>query len=134
MGHSGCMASEPGDSTAMVAATPVEREIAHRFARLTNHSADVVEVADRTYTIPRVDGVLMRPEGMSEAEWNIHQDAMASSRNMPGYLAAHFRRVELAQKIAGERRADLPPIAGFVVHLVQQKQYDVVDVTPEAIE
>jgi hypothetical protein len=107
-----------------------EDQIARRFGRMVEASANVVDVADRTHTIPRDErGNLIRPRGMSDAEWNIHCDAMCSSRDVPSYLAQHYRRVETAQKIAGLRGAELPPIAGYMVRIVERKNYETVDVT-----
>lgn len=105
-------------------------QIARRFGRMVEASANVVDVADHTHTIPRDErGNLIRPPGMSDAEWNVHCDAMCSGRNVPVYLAEHYRRIETAQKIAGLRGADLPPIAGYVVHVMEKKVYETVDVT-----
>ena len=111
-------------------ATVPEQQVAQRFGRMVAASANVVEVADKTHTIPRDEkGNLKRPAGMSDAEWNVHQDAMCSTRNVPIYLAEHYRRIETAQKIAGMRGAELPPVAGYVLHLMEKKVYPVVDVT-----
>jgi hypothetical protein len=111
-------------------ATVPEQQIAQRFGKMVSASADVVDVADRTNKISRDKaGNLVRPEGLSDAEWNIHCDAMCSTRNVPIYLSEHYRRVETAQKIAGARGAELPPIAGYVLHLMQAKVYETVDVT-----
>lgn len=105
------------------------RAVGEAIARRTEESLRVAEIVDRTYTIPRKDGVLVRPDGMSDAEWNLHQDAMMSGRNVPVYLSEHLRRVETAQKIAGAQGGQLPLIAGFIVHTVHAKVYDVIDVT-----
>jgi hypothetical protein len=111
-------------------ATVPEQQIARRFGKMVEASADVVDIADRTHKISRgKDGALVRPEGMSDAEWNIHCDAMQSERNAPIYLKAHYQRVETAQKIAGARGAELPPVAGYVLHLMERKVYPTVDVT-----
>ncbi len=111
-------------------ATVPEQQIAQRFGKMVSASADVVDIADRTHKISRDDsGDLVRPDGMSDAEWNIHCDAMASERNAPIYLKEHYRRVETAQKIAGARGGELPPVAGYVLHLMEKKSYPVVDVT-----
>ena len=111
-------------------ATVPEQQIAQRFGKMVSASADVVDIADRTYKIARDErGILIKPEGVSDAEWNIHLDAMASERNAPIYLKEHYRRVETAQKIAGQRGAELPPVAGYVLHIMEQKKYPVVDVT-----
>jgi hypothetical protein len=94
-------------------------------------SVAVVEVTDKTHTLARdnVTGELIRPMGMSDADWNLHCDAMRSARNAPVYLVEHYKRVETAQKIAGARGGDLPPVAGYVLHLMEKKVYDIVDVT-----
>jgi hypothetical protein len=121
----------PADSTAIAVPSPEERDIARQFGKLVEKSVEVIRVVDRTHEVSRgEDGRLIRPEGMSDADWNLHTDAMQSQRNLPAYLASHMRRVELAQKIAGERATDLPPIAIAVVHTFEPKRYDVIDVTP----
>jgi hypothetical protein len=94
------------------------------------NSVKVVETADRTHEIPRdKDGALKRPDGMTDAEWNIHQDAMCSQKSVPVYLANHMRRVELAQKLAGDRTNDLPRLAKLVVRAVEERKYPTIDVT-----
>jgi hypothetical protein len=110
--------------------TAPEEQVARRFGRMVAASANVVEVADRTHTIKRdPEGRLIRPSGLTDAEWNVHMDAMCSAKNVPVYLAEHYRRVETAQKIAGARGAELPPVAGYVLHLMERKVYETVDVT-----
>jgi len=120
-------------------ATVPEQQLAHRFGNLCARSVEVVSVADRTFEIPRdPDGNLIRPVDengkttMSDAEWNLHCDAMKSTRNMPGYLVAHYNRVETAQKLAGLKGAELPKIAQYVVNVTMQQrpEYPVIDVTP----
>jgi hypothetical protein len=107
-----------------------EQQVAQRFGRMVSASANVVDVADKTHEIHRSpDGKLVRPPGMSNAEWNIHCDAMCSTRNVPVYLAEHYKRIETAQKIAGMRGGELPPVAGYVLHLMEKKVYPVLDVT-----
>jgi hypothetical protein len=117
-------------------ATAPEQQIATRWNKMVSDSTNVVSVADRTYELPRDEyGYLVRPMGpdgkstMSDAMWNLHCDAMKSNRNVPVYLAEHYKRVETSQKIAGARGGDLPPVAGYVLHVWEKKQYPVVDVT-----
>jgi hypothetical protein len=111
-------------------ATVPEQQVAQRFGRMVAASANVVEVAGKTHTIPRDErGNLIRPPGMNDAEWNLHCDAMCSTRNVPIYLLEHYKRVETAQKIAGMRGGELPPVAGYVLHLMEKKTYPVIDVT-----
>lgn len=94
-------------------------------------SATVVAIADTTHKIPRdPDGNLIRQPHMSETEWNICQDALKPAKDLPTYLARHYDRVELAQKIAGSRVDDLPQLAKYVVNIVAPPKYDVIDVTP----
>jgi hypothetical protein len=120
-------------------------QMAKQFGRRVAKSMAVVEVADRTHEVKRevIDVFdektgeivsrrveLVRPAGMSDADWNIHNDAMKPMKDMPGYLVSHFNRVELAQKLAGARRDELPPIAGYVVMTVEKKAYETVNVEP----
>ena len=116
-------------------ATVPEEQLAQRFGRMCADSAKVVDIADRTYELARdpETGDLIRPNGMSDAQWNLHCDAMKSTRNMPGYLVAHYTRVETAQKLAGLKGAELPKIAQYVVNIsmpAERPQYPVIDVTP----
>ena len=111
-----------------------EAQVAQAFGRLVAKSVAVVEVVDRTYEIPRDEaGELVRPDGMKDADWNLHCDAMKTGKNVPVYLTSHLNRVELAQKIAGHR-GEAPPIAAYVVHTVAMQKYPVVDVSVEAEE
>jgi len=94
----------------------------------------VLDVVDRTYEIPRDEvGRLERPPGLSDAEWNLHCDAMLPSKDRPTYLQVHINRVELAHKIAGDRSAAPPELAKMVVQVLEQpkREYEVIDVTPE---
>jgi hypothetical protein len=108
--------------------------LAREFGRMVANSAKVVDVADRTYEIKRdpETGRLVRPNGMPDETWNIHCDAMRATRNLPAYLANHFARVELAQKLAGLKGAELPKIAQLVVqvNMGERPKYETVDVTP----
>lgn len=99
---------------------------------MVDDSAEVVAVAARTCDVQRNEfGILQRPEGMSERDWNIHKDAMMPQGKAPIYLLEHYKRVELAQRIAGGAGADAPPAVKFIVNLLQApKHYDVIDVTP----
>jgi hypothetical protein len=112
-------------------ATIPEQQIARQFGKRVAASMEVVSVADRTHEIPRdpETGALIRPADMSDSEWNLHCDAMKSARNVPVYLQAHYNRVDTAMKIEGARGGDLPPVAGYVLHLMEKKVYPVVDVT-----
>ena len=111
--------------------TVPEQQVAKRFGRMVARSADVIDVVDATHTLKRDPGSgrLIRPPGMDDATWNLHCDAMKSNKNVPVYLAEHYKRMETAQKIAGLRGAEAPPLAGYVVHVVERKTYPVVDVT-----
>ena len=115
-------------------ATVPEQQLAHRFGNLCARSVEVVSVADRTHELARDPdtGALIRPPGMKDSDWNLHCDAMESTRNMPGYLVAHYNRVETAQKLAGLKGAELPKIAQYVVNVTMQQrpEYPVIDVTP----
>lgn len=108
----------------------VEEQMAKRFGRMVAQAARVVDIADRTCAVPRdpETGGLIRQPGMTDEEWNIHCDAMMSNRNVPVYLASQLERVALAQKLAGLRGVEVPRIAGYVVQLMEQKKYPVVDV------
>jgi hypothetical protein len=111
-------------------ATVPEQQVAQRFGRMVAASANVVEVAGKTHTIPRDEmGNLIRPPWMKDAEWNLHCDAMCSTRNVPIYLMEHYKRIETAQKIAGMRGGELPPVAGYVLHIMEKKVYPTLDVT-----
>ena len=112
-------------------ATVPEQQVAQRFGRMVARSADVIDVVDATHTLKRDpdSGRLIRPPDMDDATWNLHCDAMKSNKNVPVYLAEHYKRMETAQKIAGLRGAEAPPLAGYVVHGVERKTYPVVDVT-----
>jgi hypothetical protein len=111
-----------------------EEQVAVRIGRMASTSMAVVQVADRTHEIPRdpETGALMRPQGMSDADWNIHCDSMRSARNAPLYMVEHYRRVETAQKLAGLKGAELPKIAQYVVNVTMQERpkYPVIDVAP----
>jgi hypothetical protein len=108
------------------------QQMAQRLGRLAAASVEIVSIADRTHELARRDTEdgqeLVRPPGMSEAEWNIHQDAMQPKQEMPGYLANHYERVHLVQKLAGSRPQELPPIAGYLVLTVEKKPYEIVNV------
>jgi len=115
-------------------ATVPEQQLAQRFGNLCARSVEVIQVADRTHELSRdpETGDLIRPPGMKDSDWNLHCDAMKSTRNMPGYLVAHYNRVETAQKLAGLKGAELPKIAQYVVNVTMQEKpkYPVIDVTP----
>ena len=113
-------------------ATVPEEQLAQRFGRMCADSAKVVDIADRTYELARdpETGDLIRPNGMSDAQWNLHCDAMKSTRNMPGYLVAHYTRIETAHKLAGLKGTQLPKIAEYVVGVITKVEYPVIDVTP----
>jgi hypothetical protein len=109
----------------------VREQLGQRFAKLLNHDAGIVDAAMRAPECERnADGDLIKPPEMSVQDFNVAQDAMKSSRNAPVYLTEAMRRVETAQKIAANVGDDLPPIAKFVVHMVQPRAYDVIDVSP----
>jgi len=112
--------------------TAPEEQLAQRFGRMCADSAKVVDIADRTYELARdpETGDLIRPNGMSDAQWNLHCDAMKSTRNMPGYLVAHYTRIETAHKLAGLKGTQLPKIAEYVVGVITKVEYPVIDVTP----
>jgi len=100
---------------------------------MVESSAEVVSVAGTTCDLPRDDnGNLKRPEGMSDREWHIHQDAMLPVKQAPIYMIEHYKRVELAQRVAGGPGAgELPQAIQYVVHVVSPKVYPVIDVTAE---
>lgn len=107
---------------------PVEtKEIAKGIARLIEKSEEIMTVASRAPDIHRTeDGQLVRPEGISEREWNICRDALVSARNVPFYLAQAARMTELSHKM-DNGIDDKAPKATFV--MVQQVNYARKDVT-----
>ena len=113
-----------------------EVQVAERYARLVAKSVDVVAVADDTYKIPRdpETGGLKRPPEMEDAEWNIHCDAMKSSRNAPLYMQQHYERVATDQKLKGLKGGELPPSAGLIGVLVRHERYPVIDVSATEVK
>jgi hypothetical protein len=130
--------------------TAPERQLGRQVCKLISRAVETVEAASRAPELKRdgygvikflkdrqgnpilIDGEPMsaKPEGMTEAEWNIACDANEASRDAPLYLTEAFDQVKTAQKIAINLQ-DAPPIAQFVVKIVEQKKYDIIDVTPE---
>jgi len=119
-------------------ATASGQQVAKRFGQIMAKSAEIVEIAGRTNELPRNEetGGLIRPPGMSDADWNIHCDAMLPAKSAPLYMTQHFTRVEIAQRIAGAKDLATPMIARYAVGAApaQEAQYDVIDVTPSKEE
>jgi hypothetical protein len=105
-----------------------------RFCKMVERSAANMEVIGKTPEIARntKTGALIRPEGMTDAEWNLCCDAMRSNKDVPFYLLCDAKRVETAYKIAGDRANAPQELARLVVHLVKgpPKEYGTIDVTP----
>lgn len=122
------------------------REVGVRYSRMVANSVAVMEVVDRTNELPRkvvelvnekgavveVREELVQPDGMPDAVFHLHRDAFKADKDVPFYLKAHRNRVELAQRIAGDRNNAPPELAKLVISVVQapRKEYEVIDVTP----
>jgi hypothetical protein len=107
-------------------------DVVTRFARMVGHSVEVMEKVGRTNELSRGSyGELVRPPEMSEADFNLHKDAMQPPKDVPFYLRCHANRVELGQRISGERTNAPPEIARKVVRVLEvskPREYDVIDV------
>lgn len=122
------------------------REVGVRYSRLVARSLAVMEIVARTNELPREERevvndkgvvvgtrtVLVRPPDMPEPVFNLHQDAFKADKDVPFYLKADRNRLELAQRIAGDRNNAPPELAKLVISVVQapRKEYEVIDVTP----
>jgi hypothetical protein len=116
-----------------LAKTTPEKATLDRWHKLIDESSRVVAIAGKTCDVPRdpKTGDLQFEPGTSERTKNIQSDAMLSQRNCPVYLLEHYRRVELAQRIAGGAGAgDHAPAVQFIVQLFKPREYPVIDVTP----
>ena len=109
-------------------ATQEVKALAKGIAKVLEKSEAIMETAMRAPEIPRDDqGDPIKPEGMSEKEWNICRDALKSTRNVPFYLHEAARTAELSRKLEnGVSETDVPK-ATFV--MVQQINYARKDVT-----
>lgn len=121
-----------------IAATDVQavaKAMADKWQRMLGHSVDVMDKVERTYELPRdkKTGALVRPPGMSDADWNLHNDAMLPNKAMPVYLGAHMTRVLTAQRIAGDRGSAPAELAKLVIEVKQapRREYEAIDVTPK---
>jgi hypothetical protein len=109
----------------------IGKDLALRFAGIVEKSVAVMEVVGRTYEVPRDnDGFLVRPDGMSESEFNLHCDAMLPGNKVPFYLQCDRARVELAHRLAGERANAPSKIAELVVRVLERApvEYPIIDV------
>lgn len=109
-----------------------EAAVLSRFERMVNDSAQVVAKLGDAYKLKRdKEKGLERPEGMSDADYNLACDALLPKKDCPVYLSMHIERVALAQRIAGGLGAgDKVPVINFIQNNFQAPEYKVIDVTP----
>jgi hypothetical protein len=107
------------------------KALAKGIARVLEQSEEIMGVAMQAPDIERdpVTDRPIRPDGMSERDWNICKDAIKSTRNVPFYLHEAARTAELSRKLESGIAGDDVPRATFV--MVQQINYARKDVTAD---
>jgi len=116
--------------------SPAEIILAKQFAKVMERNVTITAAAMQAPALKRdkKSGSPIRPNGMSDEEYNVICDAMLSSKDSPAYLQAAFRMTEVAQKIAGRMMDVDPPVARRVIYTVEPKEYPVLDITPKKTE
>lgn len=112
--------------------SPAERQLCRQFAEVVAKNVDIVATALRAPEVKRDEsGRPVRPDGIADRDWNIICDAHMPANRAPLYLTAACKLTETAQKIAGRLQDNEPPVAKFIVRVVEAREYPVLDVTPE---
>jgi hypothetical protein len=110
--------------------------LARKFGRLVENSVEIIQAASMAPTLPRdADGGLTGeiPPGMTKEQYNVARDALKPSNRAPFYLASAARMVDTAQKIAANALDDDDKMAKVVIHTIEPKTYEIVDVTQKKI-
>jgi len=111
-------------------------QLAKRFGRLVENAVSTIQSASMAPLLPR-DGKGQPtgeiPEGMTLEQFNVACDALKASNRAPFYLMSAAKLVDTAHKIAASSLDDGDKMAKVVIHTVEPRKYEIVDVTQKKI-